>query len=857
MLKVDNKKVVSEIANTTYQANKKRNFLTIFAIILTTFLITVIISVGVSYWKTIAERQIRMEGMDYDIELSEPEERQVEKVRSMEQVEYAGVAVKCAVLEQYNGIALDKIRLYWLDETCWEKQTIPALESYEGSYPEKENEIMLGENVLRAMGIENPETGMRLLVNYVILKEGTEEEQPSGERQQMEKEFILSGWYKDYSGAKKGYVSEDFWKTTGVKQTDLTMGMLKITLKNPFYLKKDITGMQNEIGMEGRQYMAADHDTIANFLLMVGCLTALLTMIFVSGYLFIYNTMYISISKDIRYYGQLKTVGMTSVQLKKMIYHQAVRNALAGIPVGLIGAAVTAKLVIPNLVHIANPTFSAGDVVSINPGAFLIGGCFAFLTNLISCRKPAKMAGDCSPIEAIRYTVGTDRSKSKMFRPKKDVGQRHDRKREHSGVYAMAVQNMFRDKKQALIIFSSFVIAIAIFMVVNIIIRENDAALILDEIYSYDIRLKNETTLDDDRQQLLTEDKIAQVQAVEGVRAVRKVTSEEVIIPYQEEVYEDYLKELYQSRYSPGNYEEDMEVYRREPESRLFTPRFISVDESGFEILNESLGNVLNQENFEQGKIAVAVKYFTEGDHGMTGKNVRFYFQDEAGEGKEHIIQIAAVDDGSANPAHFSGGMVPDLIVSEKYAEEIRKELFTELICVEYEEAYAKETEQKVKEIFEGEKKISYDSKLERYSEMKNTETQVKVLGNSVGFIIALLAVLNYLNTIAADIQNRSREFAALESIGMTTRQIRKMLRAEGVGYATITILLSLGIGIPASYIAFSMTAVYRISFAVPWGRDFVLFGFVTVLCMIVPVYLYQRTQTASVIERLRECEEG
>ena len=49
----------------------------------------------------------------------------------------------------------------------------------------------------------------------------------------------------------------------------------------------------------------------------------MLAMIFISGYLFIYNTMYISISKNIRYYGQLKTIGMTSAQLKGIIYRQA------------------------------------------------------------------------------------------------------------------------------------------------------------------------------------------------------------------------------------------------------------------------------------------------------------------------------------------------------------------------------------------------------------------------------------------------------------------------------------------------------------------------------------------------------
>ena len=70
MLKVNNKKVITDLAKTTYSANKKRNILTIIAIFLTTFLICTVISIGISYWNTLSVRQQRMEGMDYDVELT-------------------------------------------------------------------------------------------------------------------------------------------------------------------------------------------------------------------------------------------------------------------------------------------------------------------------------------------------------------------------------------------------------------------------------------------------------------------------------------------------------------------------------------------------------------------------------------------------------------------------------------------------------------------------------------------------------------------------------------------------------------------------------------------------------------------
>ena len=72
MIRVRNKEVVADVARTTYRANRKQNLLAAFAIFLTTFLIAVVLAIGVSYWNTVSLRQVRMSRMDYDIELTEP-----------------------------------------------------------------------------------------------------------------------------------------------------------------------------------------------------------------------------------------------------------------------------------------------------------------------------------------------------------------------------------------------------------------------------------------------------------------------------------------------------------------------------------------------------------------------------------------------------------------------------------------------------------------------------------------------------------------------------------------------------------------------------------------------------------------
>lgn len=68
----------------------------------------------------------------------------------------------------------------------------------------------------------------------------------------------------------------------------------------------------------------------------VAMLAGILLLITFSGYMIIYNIFYISVSKDIRFYGLLKTIGTTNRQLKKLVRRQALLLGLIGTPIGLI-----------------------------------------------------------------------------------------------------------------------------------------------------------------------------------------------------------------------------------------------------------------------------------------------------------------------------------------------------------------------------------------------------------------------------------------------------------------------------------------------------------------------------------------
>ena len=159
-------------------------------------------------------------------------------MRALKQVKSAGVMVKCAIVQACSGTSTDKLQLYWMDETAWEQQCIPALEFCEGHYPSARNEIMLSTYVLSQLGIEEPK--WHDAVPY-LLRTGRGS-QPGGH---LYRRFCAQRLLPDYTSFGRCYVAEPFNRWSGARQTDLTQGYINIKLKNPLYSTSDLMEIQD------------------------------------------------------------------------------------------------------------------------------------------------------------------------------------------------------------------------------------------------------------------------------------------------------------------------------------------------------------------------------------------------------------------------------------------------------------------------------------------------------------------------------------------------------------------------------------------------------------------------------------
>ena len=79
---------------------------------------------------------------------------------------------------------------------------------------------------------------------------------------------------------------------------------------------------------------------------------------------------------------------------------------------------------------------------------------------------------------------------------------------------------------------------------------------------------------------------------------------------------------------------------------------------------------------------------------------------------------------------------------------------------------------------------VTYTSTKLLKEQLNSVASMVWVVGSLIGCIMALAGLINFTNMIITNIITRRHEFATMQSIGMTNRQLQRLMVYEGVYYA-------------------------------------------------------------------------
>lgn len=859
MRKVNNKKAVRRIADKTRRAGRMRSMITVAAIALTSLLFTSVFTIGGSLVEKQQEATMRQVGgsAHAGYKYLTQEEYDIVKIdKKLKEVSY-----RIAVGEAVND-SLKKLRTeigYYEDLDAKFSFCYPE----EGHMPEAEDEIVTSDLVLKAMGIPC-ELGAKVPVKFSV------------NNQEYEKTFVLSGYFKGdmVSMSQIMLVSKKLANQVAPTPKDSAMGNNtsvfdidgRIMADFNFHTSMDIEGqvkaLSERCGFPEDVYVGINWAYMGIGVEAADLLPvlAILVVIMVSGYLIIYNIFYINVFHDIRHYGLLKTIGTTGRQLRKIVRRQAYMLCLAGIPLGLVLGGFVGKWVLP--VVMENLVFSGttNTKVSLNIWIFAAAALFSFLTVYISCIKPCKIASNVSAVEAVRYTEGQNRkAKAKKGKHTKKVSP-----------WSMAMANMNRNRKKLCIVVASLSLGLVLLNSVWGIVNGFDmdkfiANFTVSDFSVSDASLDNAGILTKNTEGV-TDDFLKELEQQQGIEETANIymsymggksMTDEEFAAFEKKILDSPGAQSYLKRSISGSGESVKSMFS---EKSSIDGKIFGVGRLAFEKAEVKEGE-LDWEKFKTGKYVIAARF---GDRDEEYEGINYY---DVGD----KVTICLEDGSSREYEVMAVGKLP-------YSCEVQSYGVMEYNFILPDEEFLSflGEQQPMRTLFNVKKtqevpaekwlsnycetvnpNLDFTSKSKIVAQFEDAKNMYTMVGGLLALILAIIGILNFINTMVTSVMSRKQEFAMMEAVGMTGTQQKQMLACEGILYAVLTGIVSLAAGS-----LLSVTAIRSIGnqfFFYTWNFTvtpvLLCIPVLLVVVLAVPIVCYKIITKTSVVERMSRQE--
>lgn len=843
----------------TFRQNKGRNLVAVLAIILTTLMFTTLFVLSQSMSRNIIEMTFRQTGYDGQASFKSITEEQAAKIAAHPDVAETGYSMVVGI-GQGKELSGRQVEIRFADESYAEHSFAKPVT---GRMPQAADEIALDNIVLDKLGIPH-ELGQRVTLEWIA---------DFQEEENRVSEFTLCGFWEgnESSYASMAWVSREFAEdvTEQLEAADsgaaeevpdsrlagICMG--QVNLYSDREIEKTMDRILEDTGLTELEYgVNLAYDPDMNRMAAQESLPMYLGMIlvFVAGYLIIYNIFQISVTTDIQFYGKLKTLGMTARQLKRLIYGQAGRLCLLGIPVGMVLGYLLGMVLVPVWIQMEDAR------VSVSPLIFIGSAAFAGMTVLISCMRPARMAGKVSPMEALRYN---------------DVqrgGRSVKRRSGSAGLPALAWSNLGRNRKRTVTVICSLTLGLTLMSAFYARNAAFDMEKYLEELMLSDFQMDQATSEEymkgyDPYGDTLHPELIAQVEALEGLEGIGYEYSHETEIALSEQTIanmqafytDDVLADW--ASYDPVGPQSIQEaVDEKSAGAVVYGLDGIVLDAYTAEA--HVLAGSYDAEQFATGKYAIAAGLAMTKEEGQTLPTVSVGDTVEI-EGQEYTImavldEFSVVTEGAKEGGaenkdrHYLEFIVPMETFRTRWPQNTPRKIFFDV-----EDAHL-DAAQEMLDRYSAEtgENIPLTTRASKAAQYRRETRSSAVMGNVVSIVIALVGVLNFINSMVTSIVSRRKEFAMMQSVGMTKSQLCKLLVWEGMDYAWITLLctyvissLAVGIGVRAMVEGGFTTFRFTLLPLVICTPLLLLFA------VLVPYLCFHNLEKDSLVERLRSTD--
>ena len=540
-MKVKNRRCIRTLSFRQLKASKSRNLIAVFAIALTTLLFTSLFTIALSIYDGVQQSNFRQCGGWNHGSFKYLTEEQFDQIKTDSLIQewglrrFVGMPDEIPFNKSHVEVGYsDATQAHWM-----------YCDPIEGALPQEgTDQAATDTRVLELLGVE-PELGAQFTVTFPV------------DGHMTTQTFTLCGWWEYDEAVVANHIliplsrAQQIYDEVGLIPGQAKDGMtgswnLDVMFKNSLNIDQNMKqvlanfGYQDESPADGDNYIrtGVNWGYSASQLaenIDPGTILAIATMLLLivfTGYLIIYNVFQISVANDIRFYGLLKTIGTTPSQISRMIRLQALLLSLLGIPLGLVGGWFVGGALTPVIISRLDGIVS---LVSLNPAIFIVSSLFSLFTVLLSCYRPGKIAAKVSPVEAVRYTEGSN------------IKRKKKRSVKNLSLFSMAKSNLGRNRTKTVVTVLSLSLAVVLLNLTVTFTNGFDMDKYLANFVTSDFVLADakyfQTGALFGSDTLLPESVIDEVEAQGGITEGGRVYGR--TFPAQEFITEDYYRTLH------------------------------------------------------------------------------------------------------------------------------------------------------------------------------------------------------------------------------------------------------------------------------------------------------------------------
>ena len=830
----NNRPVLKLLAKRSLKAQK--NTIAVLAIMLATLLFTSLFTIAISLQTAMQESNMRTTGTSAHAGIKRLSWEEYEKLSSDTGIKDIGysIIIGNAVGDDFNKTPTE---LRYGDETYSE---LTFITPDTGHLPEQKNEIATSRIVLDAMGLPD-KVGTQMKVTFTTDTDTFTDTFTlcgiwDGDAVAYRQTMLLSKKYTEQVAPVIHGETDGTTPPVGTGYIDAVMMM-----PTAWNIEKQALDVTSEYGLDERVSINDAYGMATVNLSSMLPLVAGIAVIFIAGYLLIYNVFYISIAQDIRFYGMLKTLGTTARQIRKIVYKKAIKLSLMGIPIGLLLGWPIGRLLLPAIVNML--TDDIRIVTTVNPLIFLVAIVFSAITVFISCQKPAILAAKVSPMEALHYIEQAG-------------GKKKQRRSKHISTMMMAKNNLTRNKKKVMIVTLSFALSIVLLNSVYTYVTSFDFDKFVADFSLTDFTVSDTTVINNYapyNTANVSQDFISQTESLNGLEDIGNI----YLWTSKQPLSENDLARLQELSASSSDIANELENYRVRQEHGV---NVYGLDDFPAEYV-QVLDGELNTEQWKAGTGVYVTPLRMMGDGSLClykpGDQISVTQLD--GTNKVYdVLAVVSIPSALQTPLQVDMGLDYIFPTNELLENMVSADQPAMKTIFNVDEEHQLATENWLKNYTTNtDTALDYLSKVTLRQTFDGMINMYRLVGGALCAILALIGILNFINSMTTSILSRYREIAMLQSVGMTGRQVKQMLIYEGIGYSILGLFGSLILSVIASLTVVRMMGAELTYFTWHFTLLPVFLCIIPLILItaIVPLVCYNKMAQKTVVERLRIAE--